>query len=98
MLIHFKVLEYVYLSTFIKIFLGNEDDYIIISVVRSRSIGFLDNFRRTNVMLTRCKKGMFIFSSQKFLTGPGAETLVGTLLEKMGNSWISDGDLEEIDL
>ena len=86
------------LPCLLKHFLGNEDDYIIISVVRSRSTGFLNNLRRTNVMLTRCKKGMFIFSSQKFLTGPGAETLVGTMLKKMGNSWISDSDLEEIDL
>jgi len=49
-------------------------------------------------MLTRCKKGMFIFSSQKFLAGPGVNTLVGTVLKKMGNSWISDSDIEEMDL
>ncbi|KAF8907307.1 AAA domain-containing protein [Gymnopilus junonius] len=36
-------------------FQGNEEDFIIISVVRSRSLGFLKNLRRTNVMLSRCK-------------------------------------------
>lgn len=49
-------------------------------------------------MLTRCKKGMFIFSSKQFLTGPGAETLVGTLLEKMGGSWLMESDIDEMDI
>lgn len=74
--------------------LGNEDDYIIISVVRSREIGFLKNLRRTNVMLSRCKKGMFIFSSQQFLAGPGKDTLVGNLLVKMGNTWLNESDVD----
>lgn len=77
------------------IVLGNEDDYIIISVVRSREIGFLKNLRRTNVMLSRCKKGMFIFSSQKFLTGAGKDTLVGTLCAKMGNTWLNESDIDK---
>ena len=77
---------------------GNEDDYIIVSVVRNREPGFLKNWRRTNVMLTRCKKGMFIFSSKQFLTGPGAETLVGALLNKMGGSWLMEDDINERDL
>ncbi|KAG6332525.1 hypothetical protein ID866_6562 [Astraeus odoratus] len=37
-------------------FQGNEDDHIIVSVVRTFKIGFLQNERRTNVMLTRCKR------------------------------------------
>jgi hypothetical protein len=74
---------------------GNEQDYIIISLVRSRNLGFLTNLRRTNVMLTRCKKGMFIVSSRKFLTGPGSSTLVGTLMEKMGpDAWLEMEDIE----
>jgi len=48
-------------------FQGNEEDYIIISLVRSRELGFLNNLRRTNVMLTRCKLGMFIVTSKQFL-------------------------------
>ena len=78
--------------------IGNEEDYIIVSVVRSREIGFLKNLRRTNVMLSRCKRGMFIFSSEQFLTGPGAKTLVGTLLQKIGGSWLTEDDIDKKDL
>ncbi|KAH0585272.1 hypothetical protein H2248_008514 [Termitomyces sp. 'cryptogamus'] len=77
-------------------FQGNEEDYIIISLVRSRGVGFLDNKRRTNVMLTRCKKGMFIVSSRRFLSGHGANTLVGELAERLGpGAWLEQKDLEE---
>ncbi|KAF9456618.1 AAA domain-containing protein, partial [Collybia nuda] len=77
-------------------FQGNEEDYIIISLVRSRELGFLNNLRRTNVMLTRCKKGMFIVSSHRFLDGVGSTTLVGTLMEKMGsNAWLEMEDIEK---
>jgi len=77
-------------------FQGNEKDYIIISLVRTRELGFLTNLRRTNVMLTRCKKGMFIVSSRKFLTGVGSSTLVGTFVEKLGSeAWLDVKDVEE---
>ncbi|KAG6900797.1 hypothetical protein C0993_000116 [Termitomyces sp. T159_Od127] len=62
-------------------FQGNEEDYIIISIVRSRDLGFLDNRRRTNVMLTRWH---------------GARTLVGELAEQVGTgAWLEEKDLEE---
>jgi superfamily I DNA and/or RNA helicase len=74
---------------------GNEDDYIIISTVRSLQIGFLKNLRRTNVMLTRCKKGMFIISSQKFLAGPGACSLVGEMAKSAGAvAWLDVAEIE----
>ncbi|KAJ3797034.1 AAA domain-containing protein, partial [Lentinula aff. detonsa] len=60
-------------------FQGNEEDYIIISIVRSYKAGFLKNLRRTNVMLTRFRRGMFIVTSRKFINGPGAGTLVAQL-------------------
>lgn len=44
-------------------FQGNEKDFIVIGLVRSNldnNIGFLENERRMNVALTRCKKGMVI--------------------------------------
>ena len=77
---------------------GNEEDYIIISLVRSRELGFLKNLRRTNVMLTRCKYGMFICSSQAFLNGPqGAKSLVGQLLKHVGEgAWLDLKDLDKV--
>jgi superfamily I DNA and/or RNA helicase len=70
--------------------LGNEADYIIISVVRTVRPGFLQNKRRTNVMLTRCKKGMAILSQKQFLTSDlGRDTLVGQLAAEWSAPWIT---------
>ncbi|KAF5359601.1 hypothetical protein D9756_003109 [Leucocoprinus leucothites] len=75
-------------------FQGNEEDYIIVSLVRSREIGFLKSLRRTNVMLTRFKKGMFVVSSKKFLSGTGRECLVGEIAAKVGSgAWLSVDDV-----
>ena len=76
--------------------IGNEDDYIIISTVRSYELGFLASLRRTNVMLTRCKRGMFICSSRAYLEGDGAQSLVGELAAEFGEkAWVDVEDLEE---
>ncbi|KIK63710.1 hypothetical protein GYMLUDRAFT_448451 [Collybiopsis luxurians FD-317 M1] len=68
--------------------------------VRSYTEGFLKNLRRTNVMLTRFRRGMFIFTSKKFLSGPGSSTLVGNLLKyfegKVGSGiWLDMKEVEE---
>jgi regulator of nonsense transcripts 1 len=70
---------------------GNEDDYIIVSVVRSVKLGFLTDARRVNVMLTRCKKGMIICSNRTFLEGPAAHTLVGKMFAIFGDSNVVGG-------
>ena len=58
--------------------LGNEADNIIISLVRSWGLGFLDNERRMNVMLSRCRQSMLICSSRKYLSLTNVRgTLVG---------------------
>ncbi|OAX33331.1 hypothetical protein K503DRAFT_700578, partial [Rhizopogon vinicolor AM-OR11-026] len=69
----------------------NEEDHIIVSLVRSRGIGFLKNMRRTNVMLTRCKKSMIICTTHDFVTtGDAADTLVGKLATAMGpTAWLT---------
>ena len=69
---------------------GNEEVYIIISVVRSDKVGFLSNSRRSNVMLSRCKKGMFIVTSRAFLSGKASATLVGKLAQEWGPSGWTD--------
>ncbi|KAI6155141.1 AAA domain-containing protein, partial [Pisolithus tinctorius] len=70
-------------------FQGNEAEHIIISVVRTDKLGFLANQRRTNVMLTRCKKTMVICSSKAFIWGPAASTLIGELATALGpQSWV----------
>ncbi|KAI5989411.1 hypothetical protein F5J12DRAFT_704986, partial [Pisolithus orientalis] len=63
---------------------GNEAEHIIIYVVRSDKLGFLANQRRTNVMLTPCKKTMIICTSQAFIWGPAASTLIGELATALG--------------
>lgn len=69
--------------------IGNEEDHIIISLVRSDKIGFLQNIRRTNVMLSRCKKSMVICTSRTFLEGIAASSLMGTLATVLGEqAWL----------
>lgn len=75
--------------------LGNEKDYIIISLVRSYGLGFLDDFRRTNVMLTRCKRGMYIVTSWNFVQTRAHNTLVGRMAAKFGDEvWINPEHLQ----
>jgi hypothetical protein len=77
---------------------GNEEDYIVISLVRSTALGFLADTRRTNVMLTRCKKGMIICTSQRFMYQAGSNSLVGELLGHYDDHWVDQGQLERIEL
>ncbi|KAK7033216.1 AAA-12 domain-containing protein [Favolaschia claudopus] len=77
-------------------FQGNEEEYIIISLVRTAGLGFLTNLRRTNVMLTRCMRGMYIVSSKAFLhNGHGRDCIVGELsryVDEIG--WLDIKDVE----
>ncbi|EPS96646.1 hypothetical protein FOMPIDRAFT_52939, partial [Fomitopsis schrenkii] len=70
-------------------FQGNEEDYIIVSVVRSDKPGFLTNSRRTNVMLSRCKRGMVVCASREFLDGKAKATLMGRLSSEWADGWVS---------
>ncbi|KAJ7455351.1 P-loop containing nucleoside triphosphate hydrolase protein [Mycena galericulata] len=67
-------------------FQGNEDEYILVSTVRTERIGFLAEERRVNVMLSRCKKGMTICTNRAFLEGAAKDSLVGRLASEMGES------------
>ena len=77
-------------------FQGNEEDYIVVSVVRTSSPGFMENKRRTNVMLSRCKKSMVILAHRGFLQKKAvARTLVGQLAKEHvpKTSWVTLEDL-----
>ncbi|KAG6821288.1 hypothetical protein H0H93_000148 [Arthromyces matolae] len=69
-------------------FQGNEADYIILSVVRSEKIGFLNDERRTNVMLTRCKRSLIIVTNRRFVEEVASSTLIGKLAIDSGSRWI----------
>lgn len=64
--------------------IGNEASYVLISVVRTTSPGFLKSQNRVNVMLTRCRAGMVIVSNRKFLRTTAAQY---TLLGKLAEHW-----------
>jgi hypothetical protein len=73
---------------------GNEADYIIISLVRSEKLGFLKEDRRVNVMLTRCKKGMVICTSRKFIESKAQASLVGKLASALGDeTWVESHEV-----
>ncbi|KAJ7273061.1 P-loop containing nucleoside triphosphate hydrolase protein [Mycena rebaudengoi] len=57
-------------------FQGNEDDYIILSTVRSEKIGFLADVRR----------GMVVCTNRTFLQGEAKDSLVGLLASEIGPS------------
>ena len=70
-------------------YLGNEEEHIIISLVRSEKLGFLKNLRRSNVMLSRCKKSMIVVTSRSFIHGVAASSLVGKLALELGDqTWL----------
>ena len=77
-------------------FQGNEEDHIIVSIVRTSSPGFMKNQRRTNVMLSRCKKSMMICTHRGFLQNRSvAGTLVGQLAKEHvpRTGWVTLQDL-----
>jgi len=63
-------------------FQGNEEDHIVLSIVRTTSPGFMTNQRRTNVMLSRCKESMLILTHRGFMQREAAWTLVGRFAEE----------------
>ena len=77
-------------------FQGNEADHIIVSIVRTSSPGFMKNKRRTNVMLSRCKKSMMILTNRGFLLKKNvARTLVGKFASEhvTRTGWVTLQDL-----
>ena len=77
-------------------FQGNEEDNIIVSIVRTSNPGFMKSRRRTNVMLSRCKKNMMILTHREFLQyWDVAKTLVGQFAKEHvpKTGWVTLDDL-----
>ena len=77
-------------------FQGNEEDHVIVSVVRTSVPGFMKNKRRTNVMLSRCKQSMMILTHREFLRyWDVAKTLVGQFAKEHvpKTEWVTLEDL-----
>jgi len=80
------------------VYLGNEADYVLVSVVRSSQPGFLVSLQRMNVLLTRCRKGLVIVTSRGFMASRGHGTLLGLLVRywesvHAGVNWIDWRDI-----
>ncbi|KAI5480605.1 hypothetical protein MNV49_000301 [Pseudohyphozyma bogoriensis] len=75
-------------------FQGQEDEVILVSIVKTQRLGFLTEIRRSNVMLTRLKKAMVIVSNRAFLQSQAKHTLLGKLSAHLSNSsaWVSERD------
>ncbi|KAL0954952.1 hypothetical protein HGRIS_003885 [Hohenbuehelia grisea] len=70
-------------------FQGNEDDIIIVSVVPTDRIGFLQELRRVNVMLTRCTQRMIVCTNRSFIEDIAGSTLLGMMAAAFGDGvWV----------
>ena len=75
---------------------GHEAAYVIVSTVRTTGPGFLRSLNRMNVMLTRCKAGMVVVTSRRFLNEGGRDTLLGKLARRWNGSseaWVNAVEL-----
>ena len=69
---------------------------MIVSTVRTTGPGFLRSLNRMNVMLTRCKAGMVVVTSRRFLNEGGRDTLLGKLARRWNGSseaWVNAVEL-----
>lgn len=64
-------------------------------MVRTERVGFLDDLRRTNVMLSRCKKAMVVISKKAFLEEKGEETLIGKMAKEFEDRWMPSWELHK---
>ncbi|RNF10537.1 regulator of nonsense transcripts 1 isoform X2 [Trypanosoma conorhini] len=78
-------------------FQGREKEFIILSCVRSnrrQGIGFVVDWRRLNVSITRAKRGLFIMGNVQLLSRyPAWHALIAHLMEL---ALVVDGPIEEL--
>ena len=79
-------------------FQGSEADIIIVSFVRSNlgnRVGFLQDFRRLNVALTRAKHLLVLFGSSRVLTDCGVENLTNIVYDAKKRGRFFDFEVQE---
>jgi len=78
-------------------FQGSEADIVLISFVRANPknrVGFLKDFQRLNVALTRAKHLLALFGSGSTLENSGVESLSGLVIDaKIRRKYFSWNDL-----
>ncbi|KAG8785511.1 hypothetical protein FRC12_017489 [Ceratobasidium sp. 428] len=74
-------------------FQGNEADFIIITIAKTGSPGFLSSINRLNVLLTRCKRGLVVVTQKSFVQRSGG-LLQGLWFSlEPHNPWVSAEDV-----
>ncbi|KAG8790006.1 hypothetical protein FRC12_012948 [Ceratobasidium sp. 428] len=72
---------------------GNEADFIIITIAKTGSPGFLSSINRLNVLLTRCKRGLVVVTQKSFVQRSGG-LLQGLWFSlEPHNPWVSAEDV-----
>ncbi|QRV97959.1 ATP-dependent DNA helicase [Ceratobasidium sp. AG-Ba] len=72
---------------------GNEADYIITTIAKTGSPGFLTSQNRMNVLLTRCKRGLVVVTQKDF--AQRTDSLLRGLIYSLEpyNPWVSAEDV-----
>jgi hypothetical protein len=68
---------------------GQEADFVLISLVRQKGLGFIEDDRRANVMLSRCRQAMLVVGNMNAVATPALSgRLVGRFAELcLSNGW-----------
>ncbi|CAD7965409.1 unnamed protein product [Amoebophrya sp. A120] len=72
-------------------FQGSEADIVLLSLVRTKRLGFLTDKRRMNVALTRAKEMVVVFGNRALLMGKNEDTVRGCVVEQESDN----GEAEE---
>ncbi|KAG9075783.1 hypothetical protein FS749_012508 [Ceratobasidium sp. UAMH 11750] len=76
-------------------FQGNEADFIITTIAKTGSPGFLTSINRLNVLLTRCKRGLIVVTQKDFVQRAGG-LLQGLWFSlEPYDPWVSSKDVLE---
>ncbi|KAF9438957.1 hypothetical protein BGZ76_002620 [Entomortierella beljakovae] len=73
---------------------GQQNDYILLSLVRTKAVGHIRDVRRLIVALSRARLGLYIFGRQKlFQDCHELEPAFKRLLKRPTNLWLRSGEM-----